>query len=86
MKISDMKNLGAVNGEKLNAVGIQSAEELRAIGTEKAYLRVKHLVDDGACLHFLYALEAAIQDIPKKELTEEKRGELRRIYQSEGER
>lgn len=85
MKISDMKNLGAVNEEKLHSVGIQSAEELRAIGTEKAYLLVKHLVDDDACLHFLYALEGAMQDIPKKELTEQKRAELRQLYQCEKE-
>lgn len=82
MKISDMKNLGTVNEEKLHSVGIDSAEELRAIGTEKAYLLVKHLVDDDACLHFLYALEGAMQDIPKKELTEQKRAELRQLYQN----
>ncbi|MBA3925077.1 TfoX/Sxy family DNA transformation protein [Listeria rustica] len=81
MKISDMKNLGAINEEKLNSVGIKSAEELQSIGTEKAYLLVKDLVDDEACLHFLYALEGAIQDIPKKDLTDQQRTELRKLYQ-----
>ncbi|EUJ49332.1 TfoX/Sxy family DNA transformation protein [Paenilisteria rocourtiae] len=81
MKISDMKNLGTINEEKLHSVGIKSAEELQAIGTEKAYLLVKDLVDDDACLHFLYALESAIQGIPKNELTDQKRAELRQLYQ-----
>nr|WP_246369206.1 TfoX/Sxy family DNA transformation protein [Listeria rustica] len=76
-----MKNLGAINEEKLNSVGIKSAEELQSIGTEKAYLLVKDLVDDEACLHFLYALEGAIQDIPKKDLTDQQRTELRKLYQ-----
>ncbi|MBC6308234.1 competence protein TfoX [Listeria sp. FSL L7-1582] len=86
MKISDMKNLGAINEEKLNSVGIKSAEKLQSIGTEKAYLLVKDLVDDAACLHFLYALEGAIQDIPKKDLTDQQREELSQVYQYEKER
>ncbi|MBC1501359.1 TfoX/Sxy family protein [Listeria weihenstephanensis] len=81
MQISDMKNLGKVNEKNLNIVGIESAEELREMGTEKAYLRVKELVDDGACMHFLYALEGAIQDIPKKEISEQRRKELRQLYE-----
>ncbi|MEN2667210.1 TfoX/Sxy family DNA transformation protein [Listeria aquatica] len=57
MQISNMPNLGKVNEEKLNLAGIRTAEELVTIGTESAYLKTKHLVDKGACLHFLYALE-----------------------------
>lgn len=81
MKISDMKNLGSVNEEKLNSVGVKSAEELQVLGTEKAYLLVKDLIDDDACLHFLYALEGAIQNIPKKNISAKRKEELRALYQ-----
>lgn len=82
MKISQMKNIGVVNEEKLEQVGIQTADELRNMGTETAFLKIRHLVDDGACLHLLYSLEGAIQDIPKKELTEIRKDELRDFYHS----
>lgn len=72
-----MKNLGSVAEEKLTAVGINDSHSLKEIGTESAFLKVRHLVDEGACLHFLYGLEAAIQDIPKKELTKERKAMLK---------
>ncbi|EIA21324.1 TfoX/Sxy family DNA transformation protein [Listeria fleischmannii] len=77
MKIQEMPNLGKVNEEKLNEAGIMTAEQLISVGTETAYLKTKHLVDDGACLHFLYALEGAIQNIPKKEISPARKAELR---------
>lgn len=68
--------------KKLNEAGIMSAEELRQVGTEQAFLSVRHLVDDGACIHFLYGIEAAIQDIPKRELTERRKAELRQFFRN----
>jgi DNA transformation protein len=68
MRISEMKNIGVINEEKLAQVGIVEPDQLRKLGTEAAFLKIRHLVDDGACLHLLYGLEGAIQDIPKREL------------------
>ncbi|WP_088810651.1 MULTISPECIES: TfoX/Sxy family DNA transformation protein [Listeria] len=82
MKISDMQNLGKINEEKLNEAGIMTAEQLISVGTETAYLKTKHLVDEGACLHFLYALEGAISDIPKKEISSTRKAELRAFYKA----
>ncbi|WP_439443042.1 TfoX/Sxy family DNA transformation protein [Listeria aquatica] len=81
MQISNMPNLGKVNEEKLNLAGIRTAEELVAIGTESAYLKTKHLVDKVACLHFLYALEGAICNIPKKGIPIQRKAELKSFYQ-----
>lgn len=80
MKLSEMKNLGEVNEEKLKEVGIETPEALRAIGTEGAFLQVRDLIDEGACLHFLYGLEGAIQGIPKKDLPLERKQALRDFY------
>ncbi|MGO2891308.1 TfoX/Sxy family protein [Enterococcus devriesei] len=80
MKISEMKNIGVVNEEKLAQVGINTPDELRELGTEQAFLKIRHLVDDGACLHLLYGLEGAILDIPKRELSERRKSELRDFF------
>ena len=77
MRISEMKNIGVINEEKLAQVGIVEPDQLRKLGTEAAFLKIRHLVDDGACLHLLYGLEGAIQDIPKRELSERRKAELR---------
>lgn len=77
MKISEMRGIGQVNESKLNQAGITSAEQLRELGAIAAFLRVKSLVDAGACLHFLYDLEAAILDIPAKDLPKNRKLELK---------
>ncbi|GHU37867.1 hypothetical protein FACS1894193_04530 [Bacilli bacterium] len=50
------------------------------LGTEQAFLKVRDLVDDGACMNFLLALEGAIQGIPKKEITSERKPTLQAFY------
>lgn len=80
MRISEMKNIGVINEEKLAQVGIVEPDQLRKLGTEAAFLKIRHLVDDGACLHLLYGLEGAIQDIPKRELSERRKAELRDFF------
>ena len=76
MRISEMKNIGVVNEGKLAEVGIVEPAQLRELGTEAAFLKIRHLVDDGACLNLLYGLEGAVQDIPKRELSERRKAEL----------
>ena len=80
MRISEMKNIGVINEEKLAQVGIVEPDQLRKLVTEAAFLKIRHLVDDGACLHLLYGLEGAIQDIPKRELSERRKAELRDFF------
>ena len=80
MRISEMKKIGVINEEKLAQVGIVEQDQLRKLGTEAAFLKIRHLVDDGACLHLLYGLEGAIQDIPKRELSERRKAELRDFF------
>lgn len=77
MKISEMRGIGQVNEAKLNQAGITSAEQLRELGAKTAFLRVKTLIDEDACLHFLYDLEAAISNISTKELPVNRKLELK---------
>lgn len=81
MKLSGMQNLGSVAEVKLQEVGIDTPEKLREIGAEGAFLQVRDLLDEGACLHFLYALEGAIRSQPKKELPANRKRALKEFYQ-----
>ena len=81
MRLAEMRNIGVINEAKLVQVGVRTPEALIELGAENVFMEVYHLVDKGSCLHLLYALEGAIQDIPKRELSERRKEELRNFYQ-----
>lgn len=78
-ELSELQNIGKVVEEQLNAVGIYTNEELKAVGAEKAWLKIQG-IDDSACIHRLYALEGAIQGMKKSPLPEERKTELKEFY------
>lgn len=61
-RLSDLPNIGKVVEAKLIEVGIESPEQLKSIGAEQAFIRLR-TVDPGACLSMLYGLEGAIREI-----------------------
>lgn len=78
--LTDMPNIGAVAAENLTKVGIETPEQLREVGAKEAWLRIKIQVDPGACLHMLQGLEGAVEGIPKKLLSTEKKAELNEFF------
>lgn len=78
-KLSDLPNIGKVVEEQLNQVGITTSEQLKAVGSQQAWLKIK-AIDDSACIHRLYALEGAIQGIKKSDLSADKKAELKEFY------
>ena len=82
MRPSELPNVGAHAEQQLTEAGIDSAEALIDLGAEQAWLRVK-AIDPGACLHMLYALEGAVQGIPKKDIDPERKAELKAIFDAE---
>ena len=58
----EQPNIGKECAKKLLQVGINTFEELKAAGSEQAFLRIK-AIDPGACHCMLSALEGAIQGI-----------------------
>ena len=56
-ELSKLPNIGKVVEEQLNQVGIETAEQLREIGSKQAWLKIL-AIDDSACIHRLLALEA----------------------------
>ena len=75
-------NIGAVLAEKLWLVGIQSKEDLIALGSESALIRISALEQSGVCINMLYALEGAIMGIRWHHLDMLRKQELLAFYRS----
>lgn len=78
-ELSNLPNIGKVVEEQLNQVGITTFEELKALGAEKAWLKIQE-IDESACIHRLLALEGAIQGVKKTQLSDERKAELKEFY------
>jgi DNA transformation protein and related proteins len=78
--LSQQINIGKVVAARLEEVGISTLEELKAVGSKQAFLRLQ-TVDSGACLHELMALEGAIRGIRKYSLPEEVKADLKQFQQ-----
>lgn len=61
-ELTSMRNIGKTMEEKLKAVDICTAEELRQTGSKEAFLRLK-LRYPNVCLVHLYTLQGAIDDL-----------------------
>ena len=82
MELTDLPNIGPVLADNLRKIGVDTPEELRAMGAEEAWLRIRAQVDGGACLHQLQALAGAAEGIPQKDLPPERKAELKLFFDS----
>lgn len=78
-QLSDLPNIGPVLENQLREVGIQTAEDLKQVGTKEAWLRIQQ-IDSSACIHRLQALEGAITGVKKSLLSPEVKEDLREFY------
>ena len=81
-EISRLPNIGKVMAEKLKHVNVHSYHDLKKLGAEKVFLRLK-AEDEGACLSSLCALEGAIEGIRWHELSKGKKEELKRFFEQQ---
>ena len=79
-ELSTLPNIGPEVERQLNAVGVTTATELRALGAEDAWLRIQ-MHDPSACIHRLMALEGAIQGVKKAGLPDAVKADLKAFYQ-----
>lgn len=79
-ELSKLPNIGEKVEEQLNAVDIFTYGDLKKFGAENAWLKIQS-IDKSACIHRLLALEGALQGVPKKQLPEERKAELKRFYE-----
>ncbi len=75
-ELSSLRNIGKETERKLKTIGINSAEELKEIGSKDTWIRLK-LKYPEICLVHLYTLEGAISDIEYNQLSEETKRDLK---------
>lgn len=80
--LSDLPNVGKVLEDNLLRAGIETPEQLRSIGAEEAFIRIRGCVDPGACLHMLYGIQGAIEGMPDKLLPDDTKQKLKAFYKA----
>lgn len=78
-ELTKLFNIGTEVEKQLNLVGIYTKDDLETIGSQEAWLKIQ-AIDPSACIHRLYSLEAALQGIPKKELSIKDKTWLKDFY------
>lgn len=81
-KLTDLPNIGPKLAEHLEKTGIETPEQLRRMGAEEAFLRIRTQVDSTACLHELEALAGAAAGMRKSLLPPERKAELKAWFRS----
>jgi len=76
-----MANIGPMLAEQLSRACINTPEELRALGSREAWLRIRAF-DPSACVMRLCALEGAIRGIRWHDLDEATKKQLGGFYRS----
>lgn len=73
--------LGKTMDRKLRSVGVESAEELTAMGSKEALLRLKMRYPE-TCVVIAYHLQAAIEGVEIKTLAPETKADLKAYFQT----
>lgn len=76
-KLTDLPNIGPKLAENLEKIGVTTPDQLRELGPEGAFLRIRAQVDNTACLHQLEALAGAAEGVRKSLLPPERKAELK---------
>lgn len=79
MELIKLPNIGPELARLLHEVEVRDSEELKELGAEMAFLRMKARGQD-VCFHKLTALEGAVQGVKKSQLTPERKAELRAFF------
>ena len=76
-KLTDLPNIGPKLAENLEKIGVTTQSQLRSMGAEESFLRIRAQVDSAACLHQLEALAGAVAGVKKSLLSPERKAELK---------
>lgn len=80
-ELSFLPNIGKSVEDQLNEVDIETAEQLKEVGSKKAWLEIK-AIDESACFNRLCALEGAIRGMRWHNLPDEVKADLKEFYNS----
>lgn len=74
--LTKLPNIGKVLAEKLNSIGVYSEDDLKALGSENAIIKISTVDGETAPINMLYAIEGAIQGIRWHNLSRARKDEL----------
>ncbi len=77
--LQQLPNIGKVAEKLLMEAGIETADDLRAIGSKQAFMRIR-LLDPTACLHMLYGLEGAVRGVRDTLLPQDVKADLKAFF------
>ncbi len=75
--VGALRNLGPKTARWLAEIGIRTVDDLRRIGSLRAYARLKEARPREVTLNALYAMEAGLQDRAWTELTPAEKTDLK---------
>lgn len=75
-ELTSMRNIGKELERKLKIIGINSAEDLKKLGSKETFFQLKQRFPE-VCLVHLYTLEGAITDTDFNKLSEETKKDLK---------
>jgi DNA transformation protein len=81
--LSQLPNIGEVLAGKLRRAGVQTYEDLAAMGSIAAVLKIGE-ADTSACYNMLYALEGALRGVRWHALPKEERRKLKQDFDAAG--
>lgn len=84
LNLENLKNLGPVSSRQLQAVGIETVEQLEAAGPVQAFNLVANRFPSETSVTFLYAVHGALLDIHWNELSAEEKERLRNDVRRSG--
>ena len=75
-ELTSLRNIGKELEKKLKSINITTVDELKAVGSEEAFIRLKSLYPN-VCLVHLYCLEGAITDVDYNKLSDDVKKRLK---------
>ena len=84
-ELTSLPNIGAVVAEKLRAAGVTTPQQLKALGSVEAALRIRTLAarpEDVPCASMLSGLEGAIRGVRWHAIPKHERDALWQRYQA----
>jgi len=79
--LHELPNISKVIEGKLIAVGIDTPQVLKDIGSKEAFSKIK-LKDSTSCINMLYAIEGAVEGIRWHYLSDDIKQELKLFYKT----
>lgn len=80
-KLTDKPGIGPTTAEWLNEIGLNTFEEIQALGAVETYKHLKRAFPKFVTLNALWGLEAVLNDMDWRDITPERKAELRKLVE-----